>query len=376
MDPERDQRVESPDYLQTSTAGALALGFEKGTFYRDAKLHCLNLLLTYADGCRANCAFCGLGRERKADGTQQGKSFIRVRWPVYPTSMFVEALQSADAAGINRVCISMVTHPRAKGDTIEVVRKMAPAGKALSVLIAPTVVDEAWLKELHATGVDKVDIAIDAATEPLFDALRGSGVRGPHSWNRYWGALREAIGVFGPENAGAHLMIGIGETEQEAVAVMQWVHELGSDTHLFSFFPEPGSSMEHDPQPGIGRYRRMQLAREAIHRGAGPMDGMSFNDRGQLVDFGMQQSRLDELVADGIAFLTQGCKDGNGFITCNRPYSNCTPFQAAKGELRNYPFPPDARDLALIKRQLLDYDDSSWIRPLDRADDFLLDDSR
>ncbi len=366
--------MESPDYLQTSTAGALALGFEKGTFYRDAKLHCLNLLLTYADGCKANCAFCGLGRERRADGTPQGKSFIRVCWPVYPTRMFVDALRSADAGGIMRACVSMVTHPRAKSDTLEVVRRLAPAGKDISVLITPTIVDETWLRDVRDLGADKIGIAIDAATEPLFDSRRGRGVRGPHSWNRYWDALREAIDVFGPENTGVHLMVGIGETELDAVTIMQWIHELGSDTHLFSFFPEPGSAMEREPQPGIGKYRRVQLAREAIHRGVASMDCMSFNDRGQIVDFGVPQEQLDKLVAEGRAFLTQGCKDEAGFITCNRPYSNCTPFQAARGELRNFPFPPDARDLSLVKQQLRDYDDASWVRPLDQTDDFLLDD--
>ncbi len=367
--------MESPDYLQTSTAGALALGFEKGTFYRDAKMHCLNLLLTYADGCKANCAFCGLGRDRRAEGSPQGKSFIRVRWPIYPTRDFVGAMQSGNAGGIMRICVSMVSHPHAKGDTLEVVRKLAPTGKPISVLIAPTIVDEPWLKELHGLGVDKVGIAIDAATEEIFDARRGKGVHGPHSWNKYWDTLRDTIDVFGAVNTGVHLMIGIGETERDAVAIMQWIHELGSDTHLFSFFPEPGSAMEHDPQPGIGKYRRIQLAREAIHQCISSMDGMNFNNRNQLVDFGVPQERLDKLISEGNAFLTQGCKDRNGFITCNRPYSNCTPFQAAKGELRNYPFHPDAHDLATIKQQLRDYDDASWVRPLDQADDFLLDDS-
>jgi biotin synthase-related radical SAM superfamily protein len=375
MELARDPQSESPDYLQTSTAGVLALGFEKGTFYRDAKLHCLNLLLTYADGCKANCAFCGLGRDRKTAGNPQGKSFIRVPWPIYPTQRFVEALKTDAATDIMRVCISMITHPRAKNDTLEVVRKIAPAGKAISILIAPTIVDTAWLHELHGLGVDKVGIAIDAATEPLFEALRESGVQGSHSWHKYWDTLREAIDVFGAEKTGVHLMIGIGETERDAIAIMQWIHGLGSDTHLFSFFPEPGSAMEREPQPGIGKYRRIQLAREAIHLGSTAMDRMCFNDEGQVIDFGMPREKLDVLIESGTAFLTQGCKDDKGFITCNRPYSNSTPFQAAKGELRNFPFTPDARDILRIKQQLANYDDTSWVRPLDQADDFLLDDS-
>ena len=72
-------KKESPEYLRTSTAAAITLGFIPGRFYRDAKLYCINLLLTYEDGCRGACAYCGLARNRK-----EGDSFIRVGWPTYP----------------------------------------------------------------------------------------------------------------------------------------------------------------------------------------------------------------------------------------------------------------------------------------------------
>ena len=366
---------ESPDYLQTSTAGAMALGFEKGTFFRGAVLHCLNLLLTYSDGCRANCAFCGLGRERSHDGTNQDKTFIRVRWLSYPVDAIVKALSSPSCNDVRRACVSMVTHPRAMDDTLAAVQRIKPAGKDISVLIAPSVIDKPWLEELHGMDVDKIDVAIDASTTTLFDKLRGTGVNGPHSWERYWDTLRDAIDVFGAVNTGIHLMIGLGETEEDAIAIIQWIHSIGSDTHLFSFFPEPGSLLEHAPQPGIGKYRRIQLAREAIHRDLTAMDSITFNDKHQITDFGMSKDQLNALVEDGTAFLTQGCKDKLGFITCNRPYSNSTPFQAAKGELRNFPFPPDSRDIALIHQQLQNFDDDAWIRPLDTAEDFLLDET-
>jgi lipoyl synthase len=368
-------KQESPDYIQTSTAGSMALGFERGSFYRNAKLHCLNLLLTYAEGCRANCAFCGLGRERESRGLNQDKTFIRVAWPIYPTSKIVNALYSPAGNDIKRVCISMVTHPRAKQDTLDVANLLKPTLKDISVLIAPTLVDKPWLDELLATGVEKVGVAIDAATEELFSKLRGKGVHGPHSWNKYWALLQDAIDVFGKDNTSIHLMIGIGETERDAITIIQKVHDLGADTHLFSFFPEPGSLMEHEQQPGIGKYRRVQLARESIFRNNASMEMMTFNEAGQITDFGMTQEQLDALVDDGIAFLTQGCKDKGGFITCNRPYSNNTPFQAAKGELRNFPFAPDAQDIDLIKKQLGNYDDNSWVRTLDEVDDFLIDES-
>ncbi len=57
----------SPEYVQLSTAAALTLGLMPGSMYNCACTRCLNLLLTYPEGCRANCAYCGLARHREAD---------------------------------------------------------------------------------------------------------------------------------------------------------------------------------------------------------------------------------------------------------------------------------------------------------------------
>ncbi|KKL25466.1 hypothetical protein LCGC14_2404990, partial [marine sediment metagenome] len=40
----RDVQIkESPEYVKLSLAAAMTLGFREGRFYRNAKLHCLNL---------------------------------------------------------------------------------------------------------------------------------------------------------------------------------------------------------------------------------------------------------------------------------------------------------------------------------------------
>jgi biotin synthase-related radical SAM superfamily protein len=78
----------SPEHLQMSLAAAMTLGLKQGIFYRDARLYCLNLLLTYPDGCRANCSYCGLQKSR--DGDFHEKSFIRVPWPTYDVKTIID----------------------------------------------------------------------------------------------------------------------------------------------------------------------------------------------------------------------------------------------------------------------------------------------
>ena len=60
MVTEDAEGFESPHAVRMSLAAAMTLGFKKGLFYRNARLYCINLLLTYQQGCAAKCAYCGL----------------------------------------------------------------------------------------------------------------------------------------------------------------------------------------------------------------------------------------------------------------------------------------------------------------------------
>ncbi|MCB1433437.1 MAG: radical SAM protein, partial [Alphaproteobacteria bacterium] len=70
--------MRSPDYVQMSTAAAITLGVVNGKMHRCGCTRCLNLLLTYPEGCRANCAYCGLARHREAERDYADRNFIRV----------------------------------------------------------------------------------------------------------------------------------------------------------------------------------------------------------------------------------------------------------------------------------------------------------
>jgi len=266
----------------------------------------------------------------------------------------------------------MVTNGRARKDTITVVERIRRVFDQISVLITPTIVDRAWLKEVHAAGADMVGVAIDAATPILFDALRGRGVGGLHRWERYWSILKEAVDVFGRYNAGAHLIVGLGERECDMVNAIQRAYELGALTHLFSFFTEEKSPKKNYRQPPIGQYRRIQLARYLINKGLVRAEQMRFDERGRIIDFGVDETTLKESIECGTPFMTSGCKSRNRENACNRPYSNSTPYQALIGEIRNYPFPPTPEDIKIIKMQIWDYSDipvKRWIEVPELVDE-------
>ena len=337
---------QSPEYLRTSLAAAMTLGFKPGLFYRNAKLHCVNLLLTYRSGCAARCAYCGLSDSRS--GQYAEKSFIRVAWPTYCTDDIVDRIAERRQR-VKRICISQITNKRSIRDTLTICAKLrASFDIPVSLLISPTIVSRQDLLDFKAVGADKIGVAIDLATPELFDRYRGKGVGGPHQWNVYEERLAEAIDIFGTRNAGSHFVVGMGETERQMAEIIQKIQDMGGWTHLFSFYPEPGSQMYDHPMPAMDHYRRIQLARHLIDNDLSRAERFGYDDTEKIVHFGVAGEILEEAISSGEPFRTSGCPGYDGQVACNRPFANSRPGP----EIRNYPFPPTKDDIELIRKQL------------------------
>lgn len=338
---------ESPEYLRMSLAAAMTLGFKPGIFYRNAKLYCINLLLTYRAGCIARCAYCGLSNKRS--GKYHEKSFIRVTWPTYGTAEITERIAGRQQQHVKRICLSQITNRRSIGDSIALCRQLRSSFDIpVSMLISPTMVDRKDLNAFKTAGADKIGVAIDLATPDLFDKYRGSGVGGPHRWDTYVNCLAEAIDIFGPRNAGSHFVTGMGETEKQMVEAIQKIQDMGGWTHLFSFYPEQGSGMCDHPMPAMDHYRRIQLARYLIDENLSNASRFGYDENQRIVSFGVSAGELDRVISLGEPFRTSGCEGYDGQVACNRPFANSRPGPG----MRNYPFPPTESDIELIRKQL------------------------
>jgi lipoyl synthase len=350
--PAPDMR--SPDYVQMSTAAAITLGLQPGQMYRCACTRCLNLLLTYPEGCRANCAYCGLARHREARRDYADRNFIRADWPAAPLAAVVERVAAQGAAtAFHRMCISMITHPRSDADTRVVLKawtdRIAPATVPVSILSNPTTMTRSDVAALKALGAEIFTVALDACTPVIFERTRGRGVMSPHRWPKYWEIFADAADIFGPEKIGMHLIIGMGETEQEALSVVQQVRDRGGHSHLFCFFPERGSLMDHLPATPRDQWRRVQLARYLIDYRGVRIEQMRFDAAGHIAGFGVAKSELDDIIGLGLPFRTSGCpgKFRPDLSACDRPYGDSPPRDIA-----SYPFQPNGGDLRHIRRQL------------------------
>ena len=346
--------MRSPEYVQLSTAAAITLGVMQGNMYGCACTRCLNLLLTYPEGCRANCAYCGLARHREAERDYADRNFIRVDWPAVPIDRIVDLVAAAGAQSpFHRMCISMITHPSSDRDTVTVLERWTaridPAHIPVSILSNPTTMDRADVCRLKDLGADIFTVALDAATPAIFARTRGKGVQSPHSWAKYWQILHDAREVFGAQKFGAHVIVGMGESEYELLHLVQRIVDLGGPSHLFCFFPEKGSLMDHLPATPRDQWRRVQLARYLIDYRDVRVEHMRFDEHGCVSDFGIPHAEVEAVIEAGTAFRTSGCpgKFANDISACDRPYGDSPP-----SDIASYPFAPTAVDLKKIRAQL------------------------
>jgi len=336
----------SPDYVRISTAAALVLGLERGRFLRDAATRCINLLQNYPEGCWANCSYCGLARERP--GVAEDNSFIRVGWPLHPTDLVAEKIAEHEEA-IGRVCIAQVHDKRANEDLVDMSRRVrAKSDVLISALVTATLLDHDWLARIQESGADIIGIGLDAANPDLFHDCRGRGTKGPHDWEYHWDIVDAAREMYGPYRVNCHIVVGLGETDHDLVELFHHLKSKEVAGYLFSFNPEPGTAMADRPRAPLHRWRRVQLVKYLIEERDLPSDAVEFDSDGAMVRLHAEDAQVEEAIAAGTAFMTDGCPDKAGAVACNRPYGNSRPGP----NIRNYPFPPEAEDVNRIRRQM------------------------
>jgi biotin synthase-related radical SAM superfamily protein len=325
-----------PEQVRLSTGTAIVIGLLKGKLDAEPTTA---YLMTYKTGkCSANCGFCP-----QAKGSQSSAELLcRVTWPNYPTANVLDALSNATEEGIiKRVCIQALNYPAVFLHLEALVKQIRHRSNVpISVSCQPHNTQNIMV--LAEAGVNRLGIALDAASEAIFERVKGSGAGGPYSWLNQFHQLEEALAIFGKGNVSTHLILGLGETEKDVLNVSQRCVDLGVLPALFAFTPIRGTALEKKSQPSVASYRRVQLARHIIVHGLSRFEDMAFKGSGELTGFGLDKETLTRLIEQGTAFQTSGCPD------CNRPFYNEKP----SGPLYNYPRKVTQKEIEEIKKLL------------------------
>jgi len=313
--------AEKAPEVRVSAGSAMLLGLLNGKL--DAEPTTI-YLMTYTKGkCAANCGFCPQARKSHS----RTDMLSRVSWPPFQLEEVLNRIVRATNDGtIKRVCIQALNYPEVFTHLLALVKMISQHAKVpISISCQP--LSRENIQQLAEAGLERIGIALDAATEKLFDKVKGQSVGGPYTWEKQFTLLNEAVEIFGKGKVSTHLIVGLGETEEEIVGTIQKCVDMGVLPALFAFTPIHGTALENNPQPQIEKYRRIQLARYLIVDGTSRYECMSFDASGCISDFGVEKEKLMQVVKTGKPFLTSGCPN------CNRPYYNEKP----SGPIYNYP---------------------------------------
>jgi biotin synthase-related radical SAM superfamily protein len=327
-----------PERVRVSTGSAIAIDLLKGRL--DAKPTTVYLLMCRKEKCSANCGFCPQARASKG----RADRLSRVTWPAFPTEKVVEGIKDTVKAGtMKRVCIQTLNYPEAFDDVLLLVKEIK-SHVVVPVSVSCKPLKPEKMKTLADAGVNRISIALDAATEKIFDKVKGRNIGGPYSWEKQHEALREAVNVFGEGSVSTHLIVGPGETEGELCQTIQWCVDSGVYPGLFAFTPIAGTALEDNPPPSLSSYRRAQVAHYSLTHRKVRLENMEFDKDGKITSFGISKEMLLEVIETGEPFITSGCPG------CNRPYYNERPG----GPLYNYPRQLQPEEIEEIKK-ILDF---------------------
>jgi lipoyl synthase len=325
-----------PEQIRVSLGTAIILGLLKGKLDADPTTA---YFMTYKNGkCSANCGFCPQAKESKSSVDL----LSRVSWPIFPIENVLTVLDELAKQGkIKRVCIQALNYTQVFAQLVALVKTIKKRS-SVPVSVSCQPLNKRNIQLLAEAGVDRLGIALDAATEGLFEKVKGKEVGNPYKWENQFVLLREALAVFGKGNVSTHVIVGLGETEKEAVQIIQNCVDMRVLPALFAFTPIRGTALENDSPPTLESYRRVQVARYLIVNSLSRLDNIQFDINNKIAGFGLTNQKLELIIESGEPFLTSGCKD------CNRPYYNEKP----KGPIYNYPTKPNNEEKEKIKHQL------------------------
>jgi len=326
--------------IRVSIGSASVLGLDVSIKPKDPPTTCY--LMTYIKGhCSANCSFCPQARESYSST----EKLSRVNWPVYPIEEVVKKLKSLpDEKSFKRICIQTLNYPNNFIDVVEIVNKIREACEyPISVAIPP--VSKESLKELKSIGVSRVGIALDGATPEIFDRIKGSKVKGPYHWNEHVLCLRNALEIFKEGHVSTHLIVGLGEAQEEILRKIMELHELKITVSLFAFTPIKGTKLEKMIQPQLIDFRRIQLGRHLTINKSLSLKDFTFDVDGNLIKVNISKEKLRDIINNSNAFMTSGCPG------CNRPYYTSRP----SGPIYNYPRILSNNEKVEIFNQLEEY---------------------
>jgi biotin synthase len=324
--------------IRVSIGSAAVLGLIQNKSFEEVPTTCY--CMTYIEGhCIANCGFCPQAKD--SEGSREFLS--RVTWPVFEFKEFLTKLNYLPPTKkFKRICVQTLNYYQNFSDLVEIVTQIRKNSNVpISIAVPP--LTRSKLRDLKLIGVDRIGIALDGSTEEIFEMVKGKGVNGPYNWNLHFQCLKDALEIFSEGFVTTHLIVGLGETQQQILELIQNLHGAKIKVSLFAFTPIKGTKLQNNLRPDLTGFRKIQLGRYLIINDIKKIKDFTFNMRGDIIKFNLNQTELRNIIEGSNAFMTSGCPG------CNRPYYTSKP----SGLIYNFPRKLAVKEQDEIHKSLL-----------------------
>jgi len=296
------------------------------------------LMQNLKGGCKANCAFCIQSRDSSRE--RKDKMLLDLKLCRLPMPTLARHIRGGllEKLGIERICLQTIFNPKTVDNLVSLVSSLNSV-TSVPITACSIPVSKEIMVRLKEAGLDMITINYETATPELFYALRGPGRKGPYTWEGTSEALAHAREVFGALKVGTHLQVGFGETQRDVLFRISELTNKQVRVSLFAFRPLPGTALQNRrDRVSYCDFHHIQLGSYLIKNGIREFDDFSFAEDGRIIDYGIEESKLRELVLSGIPFMNRGCPG------CNRIF-----FDNLPGErFYSYPRKPTAAEIACI----------------------------
>ena len=269
-------------------------------------------LLQYSrEGCMGGCIFCP--QSRRYSG---GSDYVsRINWPPVDLETIKSALRDKQERYL-RVCVQSVIKPYWLDEYMELIEAVRSSTEK-PISAATNIIGYRGLVMLKRKGVERIGVGLDAVSEKIFRQIGKPG-----SWNTYWRFIEAAVKIFGRDHVTVHIILGLGEKEEETIKTLIRIYGIGARIALFAYTPAPGTA-RIGMRPRIEYYRRIQVLNHLLMKGWSPSELFVEN----RIKPGIARMIRGDPYRFLEAVLTSGCPG------CNRPFYNETP----SGPIYNYP---------------------------------------
>jgi biotin synthase-related radical SAM superfamily protein len=307
----------------------------------DVEVTSLYLMQHLEDGCVANCAFCAQSREsmhKRKKFFLVDKEMIRI--PLETLKKFF--ISNPKSKELKRICIQTIYNGKTVENLFDIINAIREVSNVPITACSIPLTKDIMIK-LKNAGLSNITINYETVTEELFNEIRGIKRNAPYRWEKVGKSLNDAIEVFGDWNVGSHLQIGLGETQKEAIKFIEELTKKKIKVSLFVFTPVKDTDLENLQRASHKQFHQIQLASYLIKNDLIDVEDMEFNDKGEIISYGLEQEKLIECIQSGTPFRNAGCSG------CNRVYYETNPGE----RMYSYPRPLLESEIETIQGEIL-----------------------